>query len=287
VRPGLIALCLLASGPALAQEPSNRAAVAAAQCVGLALSAGLPAQAGVPYLFRRPVHAARLDLSPWLIEDKRPVPAWQDNASEAMAYDFVLVRANELSVEALAHAARRDLTFAHFFEEADKYRGEIVRVEGVLRRVRRFDPDRLTRKEGVHHVYEGWLFNPKLYGTNPLCLVFTELPPNLHVGEALGVPAAFDGFFFKRYRYQAGDKWRDAPLLIGHSPVLLPAPLTPVEEGLSNNTQLVIVFLGVLAGTLCLALALAWWYHHGDRRLRARLSSTHAIPFVDPSERRE
>lgn len=261
-----------------------RPALAAAECVGLAQPVGVPAQAGVAFLFRRPPVAIRLDLSPWLIEDKRPVPAWQENASEAVAYDYVLARANELSAEALARAARSDLTFAHFFEEPDKYRGDIVHVEGFLRRVRRFDPDRLARNEGVRDLYEGWLFNPQLYGTNPVCVIFTELPAGLTVGESLNVPAAFDGFFFKRYRYQAGEKWRDAPLLIGHSPALMPVPITPAAEGLSNNTQLVLVFLSVLAGTLLFALGLAWWYHRGDRRLRARLASTHAVPFVDPSE---
>ena len=201
-----------------------------------------------------------------------------------MAYDYVLSAAQRLPVDAIARAARRDLTFAHFFEEPDKYRGEIVHVDGFLRRVRRFDPDRLTRKEGVRDLYEGWLFNPQLYGANPICMVFTELPPGLQPGEALNVPVAFDGFFFKRYRYDAAGKWREAPLLIGRQPTLATAPLSVVQEGNSNNTQLVLLFLGVLVVTLFFALGLALWYYQGDRRVRARLASSHSVPFVDPSE---
>jgi hypothetical protein len=183
--------------------------------------------------------------------------------------------------ESLTRAARRDLTFAHFFEEPDKYRGEIVHVEGTLRRLRRFDPDKLTAQEGVRDLYEGWLFNSQLYGMHPICLVFSSLPPGLTLGENVNITVAFDGYFFKRYRYQAGDKWRDAPLLIGHSLTILPHPITPVEEGVSNNTQLVLLFVGVLTVTLVAALGLAWWYQRGDRRVRARVASTIATPMVD------
>lgn len=258
--------------------------IAGAECIGLAQPTGLFVSLAAHRLYAPAIEARRLDLSPWLIEDKRPVPTWQENASEATAYDYVLSAAQRLPVESLARAARRDLTFAHFFEEPDKHRGEIVHVEGFLKRIRRFEPGRLTRKEGVHDLYEGWLFQPRLYGAVPMCLVFTELPAGLHVGESLDAPVTFDGFFFKRYRYEAAGKWRDAPLLIGRRPVLTAAPATPVEEGVSNNTQLILVFLAVLVGTLFFALGLAWWYHRGDRRVRARLTGMHAVDFVDPSE---
>ncbi len=261
-----------------------RAVLAAAECVGLAQPTGWSVNAAAHILYPRRIEAARLDLSPWFIEDRRPVPSWQENASEAMAYDFVLATAQRLPMDSLARAARHDLTFAHFFGEPDKYRGEIVHVEGTLKRLRRFDPDRLTRKEGVRNLYEGWLFNSQLHGSNPICIVVTETPSELQTGEALNVPVAFDGFFFKRYRYEAGGQWRDAPLLIGRQPVVIPAPLTPVAEGVSNNTQLVLLFLVVLVGTLFFALFLAWWYHRGDRRVRERLRPMCQVPFVDPSE---
>lgn len=268
--------------PTVTQQ--TRTTVAAAECVGLGQSGGVSFCVAAHLVLPRLLEARRLDLSPWLIEDKRPVPSWQQNSSEAMAYDFVVANAQRTSVEALAGAARRDLTFAHFFEEPDKYRGEIVHVEGVLKRIRRFEPDSLTRKEGVRHLYEGWLFNPQVYGAIPICIVFTDLGPGLEVGESLNVAAVFDGYFFKRYRYEAAGKWRDAPLLIGRQPTLATAPSTPVEAGVSNNTQLVLLFLGVLVGTLFFALGLAVWYRRGDRHVRARLGAMCRVPFVDPSD---
>lgn len=222
--------------------------------------------------------AAKLDLSVWDIEDKTPIPSWQENYSEAMAYVRTLVVAHDTSLEAFAAGAQRDLTFAHFWEEPKKYRGEVVRLEGTLTRVRRFDPPPTAQREGVRNLYEGWICDPKIHGANFMCIIFTELPPGLEVAEKMKQPVVFYGYFFKIYRYKAADGHaRAAPLLIGHMPEI-PRSLTPVN---SNNVMLVILFLGCVAGTVVLAVALAIWYSQGDKKIRARLTDASAARFID------
>src|SRR5581483_3820079 len=99
----------------------------------------------------------------------------------------------------------------------------VVRIEGRLRRVWRFDPMRMEEQAGVKNIYEAWLYNDKYGEPNPACLICTTLPEGIQVSEDVKgeVPVAFVGYFFKRYRYKAADarkptEFRDVPLLIGH-----------------------------------------------------------------------
>ena len=49
----------------------------------------------------------------------------------------------------------------------------------------------------------------KFMAQNPRCVIFTKLPEGVEVREETDHRVAFDGYFFKRYRYQAGDGWRE------------------------------------------------------------------------------
>src|SRR5262249_930842 len=154
------------------------------------------------------------------------------------------------------------------FEEPEKYRGQVIHVEGRLRMLRRFSASRFAAKQGVPTLYEGWIFAEAYLG-NPYCVIVTEVPSSTPIGERLERPVAFDGYFFKRYRYKAGDTWREAPLLIGRS-LLDGAPLPGSEtSGLADS--LLPALFTVLGLTVALVGGLAWWYVRGDRRVRALL----------------
>jgi hypothetical protein len=214
------------------------------------------------------------------VEDETKVHGPKENYDEFLSYNRLLVLAYKISANALARGARRDLTFAHLFEEPQKYRGQIVHVEGRLRRLRRFDAAPIAAREGVPVQYEGWIFDEALY-YNPFCVILSELPESVHVGEKLDQQVAFDGYFFKRYRYPAGDGVRDAPLLIGKTLTLLTAP-PPVRE--SPGPMLLSAFLGVLGVTAALGVALTLWFRRGDRRVRSHLDAARNARFVDPSQ---
>ena len=204
------------------------------------------------------------------------------NDDEALAFCEALYKANLTSVGSFAHSARHDLTFADLFNNPRQHRGEVVHFEGQLRRVRRSDPPPNARAKGVGHLYEAWVNDPR-YGNNPVCLDFTEIPAGLKVVEQTDQPVTFDAYFFKKYRYQSADSKpgfaREAPLFIGHSPVL-PAPAA--EDLWKWNTSLLTLFLGLVLLTAVLGFGLHWWFRRSDRHIQERLRRARRQEFVDP-----
>jgi hypothetical protein len=212
------------------------------------------------------------------VEDRAPVRNADQNYYEARAYNYLLVHAHKLPADLLTRDARRDLTFAHLFEEPQKYRGQIIHLEGRLRRLRRFDAPALAAKEGVPVIYEGWLFTDTSYG-NPYCVVTSAVEPPLAPSEKMDSRVVFYGYFFKRYRYKAGDGWRDAPLLIGKTlrPLVEPAPAAESPWSFSNS--LLPAFLLLVLCTALLGVGLGWWFRQGDRRVRQRLERLRGTEF--------
>lgn len=196
---------------------------------------------------------------------------------EAEIYSRVLIRAHYTSTRAFAQAARREVTYRHIFHEPERYRGTVVHVEGKLVRIDRFDPPYEATLAGVSDLYEAWI-NTEQIGSNLYCVVFTEWPEGLS-RELLGqskverpIRVSFDGYFFKKYRYQARGRGqeRDAPLLLGHG-------LTVVHEGLQVRpptvwiNTLTYLFVGVLLAVLLGVIVLTYWYRRADQQVRRRI----------------
>jgi hypothetical protein len=203
-------------------------------------------------------------------EDGAPVRNADENFAEARAYSYLLVHSRKFPAAELKLNARKDIAFAHLFEEPAKYRGSLVYLEGRLRRLRRFDPPALAAKEGVPALYEGWLFTAGSF-SNPFCVVVSEIGPGISLGERSDDEVAFTGYFFKKYRYKAGDGWRDAPLLIGRSLVLID-PDSATSSAPTGSVYLYVI-VGTIATTVALAVGLIWWFRLSDRQVRAKLQS--------------
>jgi hypothetical protein len=208
-------------------------------------------------------------------KDKARERAYLLQLDEWEAYCDAVVKAAHTSTRIFAGNDRRDVTYAHLFNEPRKYRGQVVHFEGQLHRVRRFDPPLIVAQAGVKNLYEGWMFS-KLYGVNPVCMIFTELPPGVSVAEQMQVEVSFDGYFFKKYRYKAADSKpgtaREVPLVIGHGPVVeqqaaATAPAASVWSG-----SLLIILLVLVLGTFGLAVGLHWWFRRGDSQVRRRVA---------------
>jgi hypothetical protein len=217
------------------------------------------------------------------VEDREPVRSADQNPREYHAFNHVLLKACRIPAEALAKAARRDLTYAHLFEEPAKYRGQIVHIEGRLRRLRKFDTNQEAANACVPVQYEGWIFDEHAYG-NPYCVVITKLPAGLELGDDIHHEVAFDGYFFKRYRYKAGDGLRDAPLLIGRTLIVRPSAQGEPEAALSIPDWLLWSFLSLLIATFLVGIGLAWVFRRGDRQVRSRLEQNRNARFVAPGE---
>ncbi|HEV3258223.1 MAG TPA: hypothetical protein VG013_15170 [Gemmataceae bacterium] len=205
----------------------------------------------------------------------------QRNEWEFKAYCDALITAHYTPQEAFANSARRDLAYVHLFEQTHLYRGTVVHQEGRLKRLRKFDAPDFTWSQGVRDVYEGWLFDPKIRGANPLCVYFTDLPPGLKVGEEIEHRVSFDGYLFKRFRYKADDgHLHECPLLIGHTVVLQGAE-TGAPESLSQ--MFIWSFLGLLGLTVAVVVGLASWYRRGDRQVRTRVIEASAGKLSGPA----
>jgi len=271
-----VGLVLLVHGESVSQSPDRRtadSACLAAAALGAAHDPWLPLVVGN---LRGPPSGTAwyTAIDPELlagVEDREPVRAAEENYYEFQAYHYLLLGARFSSAADLASRSRRDLTAAHLLEEPAKYRGALVHIEGRLKRLRLFDASRLARERGVRALYEGWIFPHGSFST-PCCAIASENSDGIPIGESLEVPAAFDGYFLKVYRYKAGDGWRDAPLLIGRSPVRLTLAHGPSVLGTDSDPVWPMV---ALVGTVIVFLVgAACWYRREDRRVRAALGST-------------
>jgi hypothetical protein len=224
------------------------------------------------------------------IHDDLPVASgktgkkWDEDEFEV--YLEALAKASYTPPAAFANSARRNLTYEQLFNEPGDYRGDVIHVEGRLKRLRRFNPPAAVA-ERISDLYEGWIF-AKERGADPVCLIFTELPPGLSVGEKMETPVAFDGYYFKRYAYKAADSGpnqsRRAPLLIGRTIILGGPSVAATPEGESWSKQVLIVFFVMLVITVGLAAAMTWWFRHADRRVRRRVAGAMAVPFQVEAE---
>jgi hypothetical protein len=206
---------------------------------------------------------------------------------EAAVFVEALIKANQYPARSFAVSARRDLGYSNLFHDTRMYRGEVVHVEGRMRRLTRRDtamPNLVA--EGIHAYFEGWIFNPDLYGPRAtVCVLFTELPEGLAPAEKMDRRVAFDGYLFKRYRYESADAKaghaREAPLLIGHAPVV-----GKVEAGVESSPTAMLspLMYGLLiffGAAILLVILLAWWLQRGDQRVHRQLADASAQRFVD------
>jgi hypothetical protein len=203
----------------------------------------------------------------------------------------MLIYANRTAPEALDRAAlRRDDMWAQIFTTPKKYRGEVVHLEGKLRKLRQFEAHSMAVQGGALQYYEGYM-EVGATQDDPLFIQITELPPGLKTGDNLDVPVGISGYFYKVFRYQGVDtkrtgKDRKAPLVIGRTVTLLgPAPAAAPEDTANApdwSIWLGPLFFGVIGLTVALLFSLGYWFRSGDRRVHGRLSAARYGDFVPP-----
>jgi hypothetical protein len=218
------------------------------------------------------------------VEDRTGLPAGNpaDPPEEYKAYCFALLTARTTSNEAFVNSVSAGVTYAHLFQQPEEHRGQVVRFQGRLKRIRKFSAPELIRSE-VSWIYECALFDLRNYGAHPQFAVVTELPSGVPVAEEMDLPVSVYGYFFKRWRYLAGDGWRDAPLLIGRTLQVAPGAAIPgknIPE--SFGRDLVIGALILLGVTIALIIGLSYWYRRGDRRLKSIVDISGRLELCPP-----
>ncbi len=224
--------------------------------------------------------------------DSQPVASGQTglkaNDQEFEVFMEALAKASYTPPPAFANSARTDVNYAQLMSDPADYRGDVIHVEGRLKLLRRFNPPAAVA-ERISDFYEGWIFPKEQRGTNPVCVIFSELPKGLSVAEQMEVPVAFEGYFFKRYRYKAGDSGhnqaREAPLLIGRT-IILTGPPVIASDGSEIwwTSPMLILLFGLIFAIVGFAAALTWWFRRGDQRVRARVVEAMPVSFSDTFE---
>ncbi|HUR55388.1 MAG TPA: hypothetical protein VMZ71_14740, partial [Gemmataceae bacterium] len=165
------------------------------------------------------------------IEDDAPVRSEKKNADEYQAWTDVILTVKEKAAADLEDAATRDLTPDDLLKSNNRrhFRLELIRFDGTLTKLRKLDATKALQDIGIKSVYEGWLVPDDEPPTNPVCVVFTDLPAGLEPAPELDRRVSFAGYFFKAMAYpgpdyveerdtqEGGKGWRIAPLLIGRS----------------------------------------------------------------------
>lgn len=219
------------------------------------------------------------------VRDRVPLADINNEPGEVAAYYYAMTVAHKTPVDALFKTARRDLTYIQIFDEPEVHRGQVIYLEGDLKRLWRFEPADRMKKEGVKDHYEGWIFDRRYPGQPARhCLIFTELPEGIKPGENLDYPVKFAGYLFKRYRVRDAKPAFDAPLLIGRT-ILLDTKFRPDGKTEEVKQSFLNGFFLVGGITLAFIVGLGLWYRHHDQAVRRRLAGVRTVEFTEPEAR--
>ncbi len=134
--------------------------------------------------------------------------------------------------------------FVDLFTNPDLYRGRLVTLHGVLRKLTKFDVGRNSLE--IDQAYEGWVYTPDSQG-NPTVVVFTSKDERLPVNGDIQEEVRFTGYFFKMYGYDAQDTARKAPLILAGEVEYFPHPYQAVYHRI-NVGWYYVVTLAFLIG---------------------------------------
>ena len=197
---------------------------------------------------------------------------------EQRAYDYVLEFASRQPIERMQKYSVKDVPVENLFRPIRQdYLRELLHFEGKLALVREMKPtDELNELSGIEHLYEVWIW-PK-ESSKLLCVVVSQLPEGIELGEDQNQWIAFDAYFFKLWHYESRRKkgnasdpekrqWERAPLFLGKTVELIAAPPAPP----ASFSPAMLAGLGAgLAGLVVTALLITLWFRKGDRRLRSQ-----------------
>jgi hypothetical protein len=163
----------------------------------------------------------------------------------------------------LERRAARDVAYTRLFEQPEKYRGRLLRLRLHILRI--LDWDAHENSAGVKHVYEAWGWTDQ---SNALYVcVFSELPAEMKLGEKQHEEGVFVGYFLKDLGYQAFNRNRAAPLLVGRMQRVASAAPAPLVAQSDWNWLWIVAVVFV-----AIAFSVTWL------RLRRRPRATVAAP---------
>ena len=179
---------------------------------------------------------------------------------------------------------------AALFNDADSQIGNLVVLEGVVRRVVRIEVGTtgsgqlsdIARRFEIEHYFELDLFTEDSQN-HPVVFCALDLPSGFPVGAKIHEPVRMAGFYFKSWLHhtrqgkEAGQRSTSrrqlAPLLISPGPVWVKEAVgqTSVVTSLIGGGLSVLVFVGLWVAV--------WWFGRSDREFHRRAIATqYAVP---------
>lgn len=207
----------------------------------------------------------------FLVEDSAdPENVFFKSRRDADARYYLIYLAGQAPPGGLVAEALRGESTARSFvvlrQQPDRHRGQVIHIQGELRRVVHFP----MRREvpGVPKVYQGWVtFGSAKY---TYCILFTGLPPNFPPERDWGrmsLPIEFDGYFLKTLK--AGDDKEKAylcPVLVGKT-----VKITASRSGLGWWQIVAAIGVGLL-GTIVFFSVAMWIYRRSERRYAEKIA---------------
>jgi hypothetical protein len=247
------------------ESPESGSAVAQVSAAGNRQDA--TAAADIPAAETVVPGATDLDKAEWE-KSARLFEALSDKTAlgpeEMSAYWRCMKWARAQTFAELDRRAARDVAYTRLFEEPEKYRGRLLRLRLHILQILEWDAH--ENSAGVKHVYDARGFTDQ---SNALYItVFSELPEGMKLGEGLHEEGEFVGYFLKDLGYQAFNRNRSAPLLIGRMHRVAGAAPAPFVARSDWNWLWAIAVVFVLIG-----FSTAWLRFRRTRRAPVAVSS--------------
>ncbi|PHS03406.1 MAG: hypothetical protein COA78_18075 [Blastopirellula sp.] len=175
------------------------------------------------------------------VVDRKPI-----RIEERESFYQTLSATSHLSSSQIQAHVVSEIGIEQMLTTPEKYRGQVVRISGVARRITKIVEDSdIAQRLGVNHYYEINLFIPleqsivsrigtddstrkEFKNTYPIVVCSRELAPGIEEGENLHVNITVDGFFYKLWAYQSTfmssenkQRRQVSPLLIAKRPQLV------------------------------------------------------------------
>ena len=153
--------------------------------------------------------------------------------------------------EVLRKASLGPVTYAQLFNQPANYRGRLVTLSGVVRRVERIEIPR--NQYGIEAYYQVWLF-PDDNPSAPMVVYCLDLPQGFPTGTDLTAQSGLTAFFFKLWAYSTPEADRVAPMLLAKTLRWWKQPVVTPEPAVDPRWLPMVVIVGALV-----AMFTAWY----------------------------
>lgn len=179
---------------------------------------------------------------------------------EMVPYNRLVFWAKNQSFARLWARAKKGLAYTYLYDDANKYRGELVALDVEVRLVRGAEKN----EHGVA-LNEVWATSRQSGDRLYVCMVL-DMPSGIPIGRTIGEKARFAGYFLKLQGYhpnlsKPGDAPERAPLLIGR--LEWTPPVAPSSDDESQE------WIWGLAALAIVVVVLVVWFMFGRQRRRS------------------